>query len=334
MLLPAPAPSARRACCPRRPVAVLVGADAGCVDPALVNAGNVLLVSPRIPRRTRRQLVGQASLVAVLNGGGLGWPMAQDVAAAELAGKPIRWQRPPSWACPACASAAVASSRNLGPVRCAACGWAGIPAVPQRPQRSQGPRSDLLGRPTAAATQRPPVRLDAKDVRTATTLVHDPQWRRVASRRAHAELGGGLGWLLGDAAMRHARLVLSGPEAAALVRLLTMVADDHHTVTGDQRAASRARGVRDRIILACLDRDRLGAAVRAAWVEWARRQPHPKPAWLAPWERLPEPDREADRCIGSAVADLVLAGLWPVPGGSEPTPVGPCRQPQRPAGAR
>lgn len=45
-------------------------------------------------------------------------------------------------------------------------------------------------------------------------------------------------------------------------------------------------------------RDRLGQLVREVWVEWAARQPSPKPSWLVPWEQLDEPDREVDRLIG------------------------------------
>jgi hypothetical protein len=295
--------------------AVLVGDDtAHCVDPELVNAGNVLLVNASIPPGTRQQLLEHADLVAVLNGSDLGWPMAQDVAYAEAAGKPIRWHRPPSWTCSACTSAAVTLHPNHGFVRCAACGWVGTCATPWRWRWRW---ADLLREPTPMS-ELPPVRLAAKDVRVAATLVHDPLWLRFANRRARVELGGGLGGLLGEAARRHVSLVLSGPEAAALVRLLTMVAADHSTVTSNRRATAQTLQVRDRLLLAYLDRDRLGAAVRAAWVGWPSRQPHPKPSWLAPWGSLAEPDREADRLIGNAVADLVMASMTVEPG----TPVG------------
>lgn len=53
------------------------------------------------------------------------------------------------------------------------------------------------------------------------------------------------------------------------------------------------------------DRESLGQMVRRAWVEWAGEQENPKPSWLVPWERLPEPDREVDRRIGET---LYLAG--------------------------
>ncbi len=40
-----------------------------------------------------------------------------------------------------------------------------------------------------------------------------------------------------------------------------------------------------------------GRLVRLAWIDWAKRQPDPKPSWLVSWEELSEPDKEADRCI-------------------------------------
>lgn len=51
-------------------------------------------------------------------------------------------------------------------------------------------------------------------------------------------------------------------------------------------------------------REHLGRAVRQAWIKWAREQPNPKPSWLLPWEELAEPDREADRRIGEALASI------------------------------
>lgn len=73
-----------------------------------------------------------------------------------------------------------------------------------------------------------------------------------------------------------------------------------------------------------LDREALGRIVRATWISWAREQPNPKPSWVAPWEELSEADREADRRIGEAVADAVLAEkerqhipLWLVVGDNE-----------------
>jgi hypothetical protein len=48
-------------------------------------------------------------------------------------------------------------------------------------------------------------------------------------------------------------------------------------------------------------RERLGRRVREVWVEWAKRQPNPKPSWLLPYDALSEADKEADRCIGSAI---------------------------------
>jgi hypothetical protein len=56
------------------------------------------------------------------------------------------------------------------------------------------------------------------------------------------------------------------------------------------------------------DRDVLGRMVREAWVRWAKTQPNPKPSWLAPYDELAEADKEADRCIGEAVARWTLIG--------------------------
>lgn len=56
------------------------------------------------------------------------------------------------------------------------------------------------------------------------------------------------------------------------------------------------------------DRDTLGRMVREAWVQWAMTQPNPKPSWTIPYEDLAEPDKEADRQIGEAIARLVLIG--------------------------
>lgn len=54
------------------------------------------------------------------------------------------------------------------------------------------------------------------------------------------------------------------------------------------------------------DRDSLGRLVREAWVRWALTQPEPKPSWLVPYDELAEPDKEADRQIGEAVARWTL----------------------------
>lgn len=48
-------------------------------------------------------------------------------------------------------------------------------------------------------------------------------------------------------------------------------------------------------------REKLGRRVREVWIEWAKRQPNPKPSWLVPYDELSEPDKEADRCIGTAL---------------------------------
>jgi hypothetical protein len=56
------------------------------------------------------------------------------------------------------------------------------------------------------------------------------------------------------------------------------------------------------------DRDTLGRMVREAWVRWAETQSAPKPSWLVPYDELAEPDKEADRQIGEAVARWTLIG--------------------------
>lgn len=56
------------------------------------------------------------------------------------------------------------------------------------------------------------------------------------------------------------------------------------------------------------DRDELGRMVREAWVRWAETQPNPKPTWLVPYEALSEPDKEADRQIGEAIARWTMIG--------------------------
>ena len=55
-------------------------------------------------------------------------------------------------------------------------------------------------------------------------------------------------------------------------------------------------------------RDELGRMVREAWVRWAQTQPNPKPSWLVPYAELSEPDKEADRQIGEAIARWTLVG--------------------------
>lgn len=56
------------------------------------------------------------------------------------------------------------------------------------------------------------------------------------------------------------------------------------------------------------DRDQLGRFVREAWVRWAQTQPNPKPSWLVSYDELDEPDKEADRQIGEAIARWTLIG--------------------------
>jgi hypothetical protein len=48
--------------------------------------------------------------------------------------------------------------------------------------------------------------------------------------------------------------------------------------------------------------DFLGRRVREVWVEWASRQPNPKPSWLAGWDDLDDGQREVDRLIGQKLA--------------------------------
>lgn len=76
-----------------------------------------------------------------------------------------------------------------------------------------------------------------------------------------------------------------------------------------------------------LDRDTLGRMVREAWVRWAMTQPSPKPSWLLPYDELAEPDKEADRQIGEAIAKWTVihyearAALAPVPQEATAEPV-------------
>jgi hypothetical protein len=55
--------------------------------------------------------------------------------------------------------------------------------------------------------------------------------------------------------------------------------------------------------------DTLGRLVRHLWVDWARKQPNPKPSWLVPYDDLSEPDKQADREIGTGVAMIVAGKL-------------------------
>jgi hypothetical protein len=71
---------------------------------------------------------------------------------------------------------------------------------------------------------------------------------------------------------------------------------------GEQRKVEALNGARP----LPLDRDTLGRMVREAWVRWAQTQPTPKPSWLLPYDELAEPDKEADRQIGEAVARWTL----------------------------
>src|SRR5690242_20401120 len=48
--------------------------------------------------------------------------------------------------------------------------------------------------------------------------------------------------------------------------------------------------------------ERLGRIVRDVFVDWAKKQPNPKPNQLIPWQKLPECDKEPNRLIGVALA--------------------------------
>jgi hypothetical protein len=153
------------------------------------------------------------------------------------------------------------------------------------------------------------VRLCPVDVQDLDQLLHDPVWRRLASPQAQSRLARGLGGLVGEAAGRAEAVALTWLEAAQLVEVLEELDGYHRTVTGDAVAAWLARQLREQVCPpgpVVLDRERLGAVVRAAWVAWAGQQPHPKPSWLLDWDQLGEADREADRQIGEAVAAAVL----------------------------
>lgn len=78
-------------------------------------------------------------------------------------------------------------------------------------------------------------------------------------------------------------------------------------LVGEARAAAQLR----RLSQTPFDesnREALGKVVRDVWVAWAAEQPDAKPAWLAPWESLPDHIQDVDMRIGEAVARLVLRG--------------------------
>lgn len=60
-----------------------------------------------------------------------------------------------------------------------------------------------------------------------------------------------------------------------------------------------------------MDIDKLGKAVRDAWIAWAKEQPDvaEHPSWLVPWDELPEAQKDVDRRIASAV--LAATGWEP-----------------------
>lgn len=98
-------------------------------------------------------------------------------------------------------------------------------------------------------------------------------------------------------------------------------------LVADRNALRDRAAALERTVTLRPDRETLGELVRKAWVEWARAQPHPKPSWLVPWGDLGEPDREADRQIGEAVARYVLLPPSPTtphdPAPPVATPPGP-----------
>jgi hypothetical protein len=56
--------------------------------------------------------------------------------------------------------------------------------------------------------------------------------------------------------------------------------------------------------------DRIGQAVREAWVSWAANlAPEPKPTWLLAWDQLDEQSKQADRAIGLALLTPVYDWL-------------------------
>jgi len=68
--------------------------------------------------------------------------------------------------------------------------------------------------------------------------------------------------------------------------------------------------VDDATVEAIARRDALGRRVREVWIEWAKTQPNPKPSWVVPYDELDEADKEADRCIGSALyGDGIEVGM-------------------------
>jgi len=57
-------------------------------------------------------------------------------------------------------------------------------------------------------------------------------------------------------------------------------------------------------------REYLGRIVRLAWVQYCQEAGDTKPSHLAPWEELSEWDKEADRRIGIAVANVLVLKLF------------------------
>lgn len=64
--------------------------------------------------------------------------------------------------------------------------------------------------------------------------------------------------------------------------------------------------------------ERVAREIRGAWVEWATRQPNPKPSWLVPWDRCDEQTKDADRYLALRVLVPAIARLRPLsPGDPE-----------------
>lgn len=57
------------------------------------------------------------------------------------------------------------------------------------------------------------------------------------------------------------------------------------------------------------DRESLGRIVRDAWIERCKLKPNPRPDHVAPWEEMPEFDRETDRVIAEAVLAHLMSLL-------------------------
>lgn len=59
--------------------------------------------------------------------------------------------------------------------------------------------------------------------------------------------------------------------------------------------------------------ERVAREIRAAWVEWATRQPNAKPSWLVPWDECDEQTKDADRYLALRVLIPAIARNAPAP---------------------